>query len=250
MLVKTREQLSRLTVNELKDICRQNDLKGYSKLKKAELVEFVYFHQPEPFEAKIQYIYNDNLNMYSILYIDPTLSIKEITSLIREHAAGKPFSNQEHNEKIIKAFYRAGFRAYGHETLSESETLALLNNVSSIHLIANTNKYNMIEQVENEITETQQEQETSKTEYQEAQTKNTTYTVGNRSFASHSQASNKQPKLYWYQYRLRGLSPGCQPDDFIKVDHSKGRFGIIAYNRPLTQKELNEYELLPFDDVS
>lgn len=249
MLVKTREQLSRLTVAELKDICRQNNLKGYSKLKKAELVEFVYFHQPEPFESKIQYIYNDELNMYSILYIDPNLSIKEIANLIREHAAGKPFSNQEHNEKIIKAFYRAGFRAFGHETLSEKETLALLNNVSSIHLIANTNKYNMIEHVENEITETQQEQETNKTEQQEAKT-NTTYTVGNCSFASYSEASNKQSKLFWYEYRLRGLSPGCQPNDFIKVDHSKGRFGIIAYNRPLTQKELNEYELLPFDDVS
>jgi hypothetical protein len=51
--------------------------------------------------------------------------------------------------------------------------------------------------------------------------------------------------LYWYEYRLRGFSPGCQPKGHIQVDHSKGRHGIIAYNRQLTDTEIEEYELIP-----
>lgn len=50
-------------------------------------------------------------------------------------------------------------------------------------------------------------------------------------------------KLFWYEYRLRGFSPFCQPKGHITVDETKGKFGIIAYNRPLTADELLEYEL-------
>lgn len=50
-------------------------------------------------------------------------------------------------------------------------------------------------------------------------------------------------KLYWYEYRFRGFSPFCQPKGHIQVDETKGKFGIIAYNRPLTKNELAEYEL-------
>lgn len=53
--------------------------------------------------------------------------------------------------------------------------------------------------------------------------------------------------LYWYAYRFRGFSPFCQPKGFIKhIDHI-GRYGIIGYNRPLTEKEINEYELIPYN---
>lgn len=49
--------------------------------------------------------------------------------------------------------------------------------------------------------------------------------------------------LYWYEYKLRGFSPFCQPKGHIQHDESKGRWGIIAYNRELTKEELNEYDL-------
>jgi hypothetical protein len=52
--------------------------------------------------------------------------------------------------------------------------------------------------------------------------------------------------LYWYEYRLRGFSLGCQPKGHIQVDHSKGRHGIIAYDRQLEENEINEYELKPY----
>lgn len=52
--------------------------------------------------------------------------------------------------------------------------------------------------------------------------------------------------LYWYEYKLRGFSPFCQPKGHIQHDESKGRWGIIAYNRELTKEELYEYDLIPF----
>lgn len=48
---------------------------------------------------------------------------------------------------------------------------------------------------------------------------------------------------YWYGYTLRGCSPGCQPRDFVDTDESFGKFGAVAYNRELTEQELDNYEL-------
>lgn len=48
---------------------------------------------------------------------------------------------------------------------------------------------------------------------------------------------------YWYTYRLRGFSIGCQPKGFVDSDETVGRFGAIAYDRPLTEAECYEYEL-------
>lgn len=50
-------------------------------------------------------------------------------------------------------------------------------------------------------------------------------------------------KLYWYAYRLRGFSLGCQPKGFVERNEDYGRFGSIAYNRQLTEQELSDYEL-------
>ncbi|WP_235190051.1 hypothetical protein [Bacillus gaemokensis] len=49
--------------------------------------------------------------------------------------------------------------------------------------------------------------------------------------------------MYWYEYRLRGFSLGCQPKDFVDVNHEHGRFGAVAYNRELTDEEVERYEL-------
>jgi hypothetical protein len=53
--------------------------------------------------------------------------------------------------------------------------------------------------------------------------------------------------IHWYQYRLRGFSPFCQPKGHIEVNHEIGRHGAIAYDRQLTQKEIDEYELMPIN---
>lgn len=49
--------------------------------------------------------------------------------------------------------------------------------------------------------------------------------------------------LNWYAYRLRGFSPGCQPDGWAELDHGYGRLGAIAYRKPLTAKQRDDYEL-------
>lgn len=49
--------------------------------------------------------------------------------------------------------------------------------------------------------------------------------------------------MYWYEYIHRGLSLGCQPKGFVDHDESKGKFGWVAYDRELTDKEMSDYEL-------
>ena len=53
-------------------------------------------------------------------------------------------------------------------------------------------------------------------------------------------------KLYAYGMRLRGCSPGCQPKDgFVKrLDSAdKKYYDVLLYDRPLTEKEIRDYEL-------
>ena len=51
---------------------------------------------------------------------------------------------------------------------------------------------------------------------------------------------------YRYGMRLRGFSPGCQPKrGFVeREDDQTGRYyDILAYDRKLTDKEVDSYEL-------
>ncbi|PEA25898.1 hypothetical protein CN984_12615 [Bacillus cereus] len=50
-------------------------------------------------------------------------------------------------------------------------------------------------------------------------------------------------KLYWYTYRLRGFSLGCQPNGFVGQDEKIGKLGAVIYERELTVKEKSDYEL-------
>ena len=53
-------------------------------------------------------------------------------------------------------------------------------------------------------------------------------------------------KTYKYGMRLRGFAPLCQPrSGFVKrlYDKTGKYYDILIYNRLLTNKELNDYEL-------
>lgn len=56
-------------------------------------------------------------------------------------------------------------------------------------------------------------------------------------------------ELHWYEYIFRGFSLGCQPKGFVDRDEGFGRFGAVAYDRPLTDKEVEEYELKPIKEI-
>ena len=52
---------------------------------------------------------------------------------------------------------------------------------------------------------------------------------------------------YAYGMKLRGFSIGCQPKDgFLeRIDDTSGTFyDILIYNRNLSEKEINDYELV------
>lgn len=56
----------------------------------------------------------------------------------------------------------------------------------------------------------------------------------------------KEGKMYKYGMKLRGFSIGCQPmDGFVeRQDDTSGRYwDILVYNRPLTDRELRDYDL-------
>lgn len=50
---------------------------------------------------------------------------------------------------------------------------------------------------------------------------------------------------YAYGMRLRGYSPGAQPKGVIeRRDDPRGIYhDVIVYDRPLTEKEIRDYEL-------
>lgn len=47
-----------------------------------------------------------------------------------------------------------------------------------------------------------------------------------------------------YTYKARGFSIGCQPKDFIETKQHEHKFETIFYDRELTEKEIEEYELI------
>lgn len=55
-------------------------------------------------------------------------------------------------------------------------------------------------------------------------------------------------KLYWYEMVKRPISIGSQPKGFVVFDEDKGRHGIVAYNNELTDKELSDYEMQPWEE--
>ena len=57
----------------------------------------------------------------------------------------------------------------------------------------------------------------------------------------------KESNLYEYVYRLRGFSLGCQPKGFVSHNEKVGRFGSVSYDRALSSKEMDEYELILLD---
>ena len=55
-----------------------------------------------------------------------------------------------------------------------------------------------------------------------------------------------------YGMRLRGFSPGCQPKDGLvqRHDDTTGKYyDILEYNRKLTEKEIQDYELDELESI-
>jgi len=48
---------------------------------------------------------------------------------------------------------------------------------------------------------------------------------------------------FWYEMMLRPVGIGCQPSGFVEFDEEQGTWGIVAYDRQLSDKELNDYDM-------
>lgn len=58
----------------------------------------------------------------------------------------------------------------------------------------------------------------------------------------------RKKQLHWYEYIRRGFSIGCQPRGFVDHNDDVGRWGIVAYDRPLTVKEMDKFELREYHE--
>jgi len=74
----------------------------------------------------------------------------------------------------------------------------------------------------------------------------------NEAFKKSQETNSQSPKEFGYELKARPFGIGAQPKGQIRVDESSGgRFGSIYYDRPLTEKEMKDYELKPISkDVS
>ena len=52
-----------------------------------------------------------------------------------------------------------------------------------------------------------------------------------------------EEKEYIYEMTARPVSIGTQPKGFKWFDEEQGEWGIVAYDRELTEQELIEYEM-------
>lgn len=56
--------------------------------------------------------------------------------------------------------------------------------------------------------------------------------------------------VYWYEMMARPIGVGCQPKGFVDFDDDKGHYWVVAYTRELTEDELYEYEMKPYNELS
>lgn len=148
----TLNQLQSKTVTELKSIAKSYNLKGYSTLRKSDLINFIDSNRPNHHTTNLTYIFNDNLNLYSITGSNHfNLTQKEMVSIIIQHVQDKPFSNQVCDIEELKVFYKAGFRVHGQESLKLNEAIELFkSNGSTLNVRANTCQANLINLDKNE----------------------------------------------------------------------------------------------------
>lgn len=55
---------------------------------------------------------------------------------------------------------------------------------------------------------------------------------------------------YYYEMLLRPVSIGCQPSGLIEVLYNLGRWGVVGYDRELSEKELADYEMKPWSSLN
>jgi len=60
--------------------------------------------------------------------------------------------------------------------------------------------------------------------------------------------AEQQKDVHWYEMTARPVSPGCQPKGFVDFDDSKGRHGVVAYDRKLSRDELEAFQMRKFQD--
>lgn len=54
---------------------------------------------------------------------------------------------------------------------------------------------------------------------------------------------------YLYTLKYRGVSPGCQPSDFVRFyNDDKHKYEVLVYDRELTDDEIERYELIDLNE--
>ena len=67
--------LSKMTVSELRDIVRESELRGWSNLKKADLVNFLKTHSRAIIESLHERIFPDSLRVWVGFFVSDTVDL-------------------------------------------------------------------------------------------------------------------------------------------------------------------------------
>lgn len=72
----------------------------------------------------------------------------------------------------------------------------------------------------------------------------------NQMFKGRFEVSNNEldKTLHWYEMTSRPISPGAQPDGFIEWDEEKGKYGVVAYEKALTEKEMAMFQMKEWNE--
>lgn len=122
--------------------------------------------------------------------------------------------------------------------VKHNDNIIIEDSSSCLELLPNNNYMKQLQKDSEELEQVKQEKEIQSAfiEKHKAQEQY-------KKFKEEKTKQESNNRLHWYEYLYRPMSIGCQPKDFLEHDPNKGKHGIVAYNRPLSQAELNEYEL-------
>lgn len=179
--------------------------------------------------------------------VETTKEDKEIEEINFSNIHREECKNIQEAIKRMNYFQSMGWHNINIETVVKHNNEQIISDISEPQLEYEMNS-GLIKEYKKENNELKKQLQTANDEIHIYESFITRYKADKALEKFIDEEYNKEPNkdqngLYWYEMTLRPLSPFCQPKNHIQYDETKGRHGIVAYDRPLTASELDEYEL-------
>jgi len=181
--------------------------------------------------------FNEGKELTTEYFIEHTNHDPEIEEINFSNIVKETFEDLEKTMEWLNRFQQQGYKniSLGYTVYNKERKYILEDYINNIDITFNSKVTNEIDRRNSKLNEVIDKQDQQIKLYESFLEKY----KSTKLFDEYE----KDVKLNWYEYRLRGFSIGCQPKGFIKHNDKVGKHGIVAYDRILTDDELNEYEL-------